>query len=211
VDNLASEGIRKGVELVGDVMYDAALYYGDKAEARGSIMAEQTLEPYAYVLATLHRAENTDDPIRLRAIIEGLGAVAQHMPVVIPLHPRTRAALEREGLLTRAAGACHLIPPVGYLDMILLEKKARLIATDSGGVQKEAYFYGVPCITLREETEWVETVEAGWNMLVGADRERIASAALSFVTPAARPAFYGDGKASARCVALLAGAFFGVS
>ena len=203
VNNLADEGVREGVELVGDVMYDAALYYGAKAEAHSSIIARLALRPQEYVLATLHRAENTDDPLRLRAIVEGLGAVAEKTPVVIPLHPRTRAALEREGLLAPAAETCRLIPPVGYLDMVLLEKNAQLIATDSGGVQKEAYFYGVPCITLREETEWVETVEAGWNVLVGADRERIILAALSFVTPATRPGLYGDGKASARCVALL--------
>lgn len=208
VDNLASEGIRKGVELVGDVMYDAALYYAARAEAHSSILSRLGLRPKGYVLATLHRAENTDDPIRLRAIIEGLGAVAQKMPVIIPLHPRTRAALEREGLLARTEGTCWLIPPVGYLDMVLLEKHARLIATDSGGVQKEAYFYGVPCITLREETEWVETVEAGWNVLVGADRERIFSAVLSFVPPATRPALYGEGNAAKRCVALLSASIY---
>ena len=208
VDNLASEGIRKGVELVGDVMYDAAQYYAAKAEARSSIMAELSLQPHEYVLATLHRAENTDDPTRLRAIIEGLGAVAQQVPVVIPLHPRTRAALEREGLLARVGETCRLIPPVGYLDMVLLEKNARLIATDSGGVQKEAYFCGVPCITLREETEWVETVEAGWNVLVGVERERIISVALSFVPPETRLALYGDGSAAKRCVALLSASIY---
>jgi len=204
VDNLAREGVLKGVELVGDVMYDAALYYAAKAEAHSSIMDRLGLCSKGYMLATLHRAENTDDPFRLRAIVEGLGAVAQHMPVVIPLHPRTRAALEREGLLARVTETCQLIQPLGYLDMVLLEKNARLIATDSGGVQKEAYFYGVPCMTLREETEWVETVEAGWNVLVGADSERIASVALSFATPPARPALYGDGSAAKRCVAILA-------
>jgi len=203
VDNLAGEGIREGVELVGDVMYDAALYYVERAEAHSTILADLSLRPQEYVLATVHRAENTDDPLRLRAIVEGLDAVAQKMPVVIPLHPRTRSALEREGLLAQAAGACRLIPPLGYLDMVLLEKNARLIATDSGGVQKEAYFYGVPCITLREETEWVETVETGWNVLVGTDRERITLAATSFAKPAARPALYGDGMAAARCVAML--------
>lgn len=167
VDNLRNEGIDpQRVSLVGDVMYDATLYYAAKAEQESRILDRLGLTPKGYVLATVHRAENTDDPARLNAIVDGLSAVAAEVPVVLPLHPRTRAALLRAGLLEPAQARLTLIDPVGYLDMVQLEKGAAVIATDSGGVQKEAYFNGVPCVTLRDETEWVELVEAGWNRLV---------------------------------------------
>ena len=165
-ENLDREGIpRERVHLVGDVMYDAALYYGAKAETTSRILERLELKPKEYILATVHRAENTDASARLRAIFGGLMRVANEWPVVLPLHPRTRQALEREGLLTEAERVLRIIPAAGYLDMMMLEKHAWLIATDSGGVQKEAYFYRVPCVTLREETEWVELVELGWNRL----------------------------------------------
>jgi len=167
VENLKREGIAGNrIRLVGDVMYDVALYYEAKAEQESRIFQELSLEPGGYILATLHRAENTDEPERLWAIFEGLGSVAKKVAVVIPLHPRTRAALEREGLLGKVSRRMWTLEPVGYLDMVMLEKHARLIITDSGGVQKEAFFYQVPCVTLRSETEWVELVELGWNRLL---------------------------------------------
>lgn len=141
-------------------MYDAALFYGAKAEKESGILERLR---QGYILATVHRAENTDDPARLRAIFGGLLRVAADIPVVLPVHPRTRSALERENLLREVQRHLRLIDPVGYLDMVMLERHARLIATDSGGVQKEAFFYRVPCVTLRDETEWVELVDLGWN------------------------------------------------
>jgi UDP-GlcNAc3NAcA epimerase len=166
VDNLAAEGIAgPQVRLVGDVMYDVALYYGQKAAAKSHILDALRLCPKEYVLATVHRAENTDDPGRLAAICDGLARVASETPVVLPLHPRTRAVVDRQGWLRGANPRLQVTAPLGYLDMLLLEKNAQLIATDSGGVQKEAYFYRVPCVTLRDETEWVELVAAGANRL----------------------------------------------
>ena len=167
VENLRREGIvGRGVRLVGDVMYDAALYYGSKAEQLSGILRKLDIAPEGYVVATVHRAENTDDPKRLRAILGGLGLIAEEIPVVLPLHPRTRVALARGGMLDKTSQHIQLIEPVGYMDMVMLEKNSRLIATDSGGVQKEAFFYRVPCVTLREETEWVELVAMGWNVCV---------------------------------------------
>ena len=154
VENLRREGLPEArVRWVGDVMYDAALHFGRLADHASTALESLGLEPCGYVLATVHRAENTDDPARLEAVFEGLFRVAAELPVVLPLHPRTRKALERLGWLERAREQLRLIEPVGYLDMVALEKNARLIATDSGGVQKEAYFFGVPCVTLRDETE----------------------------------------------------------
>jgi len=143
-------------------MYDAAQHFCRLADRASMVLERLGLEPRGYVLATVHRAENTDDPARLEAVFEGLSRVAAELLVVLPLHPRTRKALERLGWLEHARERLRLIEPVGYLDMVALEKNARLIATDSGGVQKEAYFFGVPCVMLRDETEWVELIEAGW-------------------------------------------------
>jgi UDP-GlcNAc3NAcA epimerase len=165
--NLEREGISPGkVRQVGDVMYDAALFYGDKAGRHSRILQRLNLKVHNYVLATVHRAENTDDPIRLQAIFGGFATLAKEIPIVVSLHPRTREALERVGLRERLSRDISFIDPVGYLDMAMLEKNALLVATDSGGVQKEAFFYRVPCATLRDETEWVELVQAGWNTLV---------------------------------------------
>jgi UDP-GlcNAc3NAcA epimerase len=167
VVNLKNEGISEDkVFLVGDVMYDAALYYGKLAAEKSRILERYQLQPRQYILATIHRAENTDAPERLRAIFKGLCQVARDIQVVLPLHPRTRKALIKEGLYDIVFDSITVTPPVGYLDMVMLEQNACLIATDSGGVQKEAYFYRVPCVTLREETEWVELVDTGWNVLV---------------------------------------------
>jgi UDP-N-acetylglucosamine 2-epimerase len=198
--NLATEGIEKGVHLVGDVMYDAALYYGKIADQRSNALDRLTLRPKEYFLATIHRAENTDNPENLSSIIGALHECP--MPVILPLHPRTKAALGSE--YPESYGSCKFIPPVSYLDMLKLEKNARTIFTDSGGIQKEAYFFRVPCITLRGETEWVETVSSGWNRLVGADRKRILSA-LSHVNepPPVHKEYYGDGNASERIVEII--------
>ncbi len=163
--NLLREGISEAkIHLVGDVMYDAALFYGAKAEQQSRILERLGISPKAYVLATVHRAENTDNPERLKAILCALAEVHREVPVVFPVHPRTHKAVERWGLNRYLEGVIA-IAPVGYLDMMMLEKHAQLIATDSGGVQKEAFFYRVRCVTLREETEWVELVELGWNRL----------------------------------------------
>jgi UDP-GlcNAc3NAcA epimerase len=143
-------------------MFDAAQHYGALAQARSRILAEMKLDPGGYVLVTVHRAENTDDPARFGAIRTALAEIARELPVIFPVHPRTRALLEPDDRSTRGL---HVIDPVGYLDMLTLEKNAALIATDSGGVQKEAFFYGVPAVTLRDETEWVELIDLGWNRL----------------------------------------------
>lgn len=167
VENLRRESIsEERIHLVGDVMYDAALFYGEKARRESRVLERLGLKPEKYILVTIHRAENTDDPSRLQAIVEGLCEVGKSVPVVFPVHPRTRKALERHGLLEEAVASLRLIEPVGYLDMVMLEQNACLIATDSGGVQKEAFFYRVPCVTLRGETEWTELVDLGWNKLV---------------------------------------------
>ena len=167
VRNLQYEGISEDkILLVGDVMYDAALFYSVKGDRESQILEALDLHPKEYILATVHRAENTDDARRLRMIFEGLELAAKEIPVIMPLHPRTREALRREGVLGTNFKQVLILEPVGYLDMVMLEKCARLIATDSGGVQKEAFFYRVPCVTLRSETEWVELVDLGWNRLV---------------------------------------------
>ncbi len=201
VENLLREGIPEDrIHQVGDVMYDAAIYYAPRAKARSQILDHLELQPKGYILATVHRAENTDDTSRLRAIFEGLGIIAKKIPVLFLIHPRTRAALDQEGMMVDLPKHLHLFEPIGYLDMIMLEKNARLIATDSGGVQKEAFFYQVPCITLREETEWVELVELGWNVLVGCDPSRIAEAAFKAQPHINTPSLYGDGHAAERIV-----------
>ncbi len=165
--NLLSEGIQETrIFQVGDVMYDVALLYGDRVKPYGGIIAKLGLTSKSFVLATVHRAENTDDPDRMRCISEGLSAVSRSVPVVWPLHPRTRKVLDKYEILKGISEGVHLIEPVGYIDMVQLEKYSAVIATDSGGVQKEAFFYGVPCVTLRSETEWNELVDRGWNHLV---------------------------------------------
>lgn len=164
VDNLLREGVtREAILLTGDVMYDAALAFGEVAERQSRAIANLGLEPGHYILATIHRAENTDDPLRLRTMFDGLGETSRRLPVVLPLHPRTRNLLASAGVRTPAT--LRVVEPVGFLDMMMLERHARLIATDSGGVQKEAYFHRVPCVTLREETEWTELIEIGANRL----------------------------------------------
>ena len=167
IQHLVAEGMDpKRIHLVGDVMYDVALHHGARVTPDAGMLKQLDLQLQNYVLATVHRAENTDNLARLTAIVDALEATARTMRVVWPLHPRTRAVLNQAGRLERLCEKVTLIDPIGYLDMVQLEKYAALIATDSGGVQKEAFFFGVPCVTLRDETEWVELVFAGWNRLV---------------------------------------------
>ncbi|MGF6781090.1 non-hydrolyzing UDP-N-acetylglucosamine 2-epimerase [Paraburkholderia sp. GAS334] len=202
VRNLANEGILRGVSNVGDVMYDVSLFYSKIAAERSEIFDKLDLSERNYVLATCHRAENTDDPDRMRSIAMALGMLAKDVPVVLPLHPRTRQIVAERGLLT-ALGTVRVVEPLSFLDMIRLEQSARLILTDSGGVQKEAFFYGVPCVTMRDETEWVETVAAGWNVLVGANLDKLLVAVREAKTPKERPAVYGDGHAAEKILAQL--------
>jgi UDP-GlcNAc3NAcA epimerase len=204
VGNLAREGITQGVHLVGDVMYDALLANSRRAEVKSTLLEQLGLQPKAYYLATVHRAENTDDPKLLDAIVEGLRRISRIFPVVWPVHPRTRKVLAAYGLEQGDGESFRILSPVSYLDMLSLEKQAKGILTDSGGVQKEAYWLGVPCITLRRETEWVETVEAGWNTLAGTNPEAIFAATTK---PAPPPAsldhLFGDGRAAEKIVRAL--------
>jgi len=199
VDNLAVEGIVTGVHNVGDVMYDAVLRNSRLAAARSRILEQLGFQPGAYLLATLHRPRNTDDSGKMQTILEAFEIVEQ--PIIFPAHPRTRKAILKQA--QRLPPNVRLIEPVGYLDMLRLEQDAKAILTDSGGVQKEAYFFGVPCITLRAETEWVETVQLGWNRLVGADRDDIVAAVRDLRVPTEHPPLFGDGHAAERIVALL--------
>jgi UDP-GlcNAc3NAcA epimerase len=167
VINLTKEGYDKArIIEVGDVMYDAALYYADKAEKFSNILSKLHYQKSDYILATIHRAENTNDSEQLTNIFSALERISKTLPVVMPLHPRTRKLLEQYTPHFLLQSHIHVIEPVGFLDMVMLEKNAAAIITDSGGVQKEAFFYHVPCITLRSETEWIETVELGWNNLI---------------------------------------------
>lgn len=204
VSNLKKEGIRQGVHNVGDVMYDVALYYKDRACKQSGILQMLKLAPGEFALATCHRAENTDDASRLREIVVALNQVASSLPVVLPLHPRTRKLLIGNGL-DRMLSRVLLIEPLSFLDMVALEQAAKVIFTDSGGVQKEAFFYGVPCVTMREETEWVETVKSGWNRLTGADSVRITAAyEQSLVRPNKQISPYGNGDAADTLLNILA-------
>lgn len=199
VGNLAQEGIREGVVITGDVMADALRFAAERASAHSAILTRMSLRPRGYLLATVHRAENTDDRQRLRNILSAFAALNE--PVVFPAHPRTRKLLQETGYQPPENVA--LIDPVGYFDVIALENSARLLLTDSGGMQKEAYWLKIPCVTLRDETEWIETVESGWNTLTGADPDRIIAAVRSCEAPAEHPPVYGDGHAAARCLKAL--------
>lgn len=200
VRHLKAEGITTGVHLTGDVMLDAAHFFSALADEKSDILTSLELDPKQYILVTCHRAHNTDDRNRLGGIVDAL--IQSGSRVVFPLHPRTRHYLKQYDLLHRLENTAtvRLIEPAGYLDMISLEKNATKIVTDSGGVQKEAYFYRIPCVTLRDETEWVETVEDGWNVLVGSDPDRIRTAIQTFDPPLKQSDHYGDGHASERIV-----------
>jgi UDP-N-acetylglucosamine 2-epimerase len=228
------DGKKKVVKNVGDVMYDSILHYSKIAEMKSTILEDLNLfnpqslrarglsEPEAaiparrtsapagrripqYYLVTLHRAENTDDPKRLQSILKALNEIGKDAPVILPLHPRTKKMMGVHRLSIKARGV-KMIDPVSYLNMVMLEKHARAILTDSGGVQKEAYWFKVPCFTLRDETEWVETVKSGWNVLVGAETERIIEGvheAMRKVLPRKAPNAFGNGKACGKIVDFL--------
>ena len=214
------------VVITGDVMADALQFAATKASAQSDILARLGLQPQRYLLATVHRAENTDDPKRLRNIMAALAELAEREPVILPLHPRTKKILERtsnrqtSNIEHRTLNIEHsssveprtlnfehpclrLIDPLGYFDIIALEKSARMLLTDSGGMQKEAYWLKVPCVTLRDETEWVETVASGWNILTGADRNRIVTAVQNFTPPKDHPPLYGGGQAAEKILSIL--------
>jgi UDP-GlcNAc3NAcA epimerase len=194
MENLKREGLASRAVLTGDIMYDAALIFRDIAERRGGELVEKW-QPGSFALATVHRAENTDDTTRLTSILTALEEISTSFcPVLLPLHPRTQARLERIGW---KAQSVSIIRPVSYLEMLLLEGRARMILTDSGGVQKEAYFVRVPCLTLREETEWIETLENRCNQIVGADPSKIVEAAGLIGSAGPWGTHFGDGNASA--------------
>jgi UDP-GlcNAc3NAcA epimerase len=208
--NLQREGVESDrIVPVGDVMFDVALHHGARVSAQGGLLGklgtQYGIQPGKYCLATIHRAENTDHPDRLAAIVDALSAFARETPVIWPLHPRTRGVLAKQGKLDELAQNVTLLDPVGYLDMVQLEKHAALIATDSGGVQKEAFFYRVPCVTLRDETEWVELVEGGWNRLAPPTSATGVIAALhaSIGSVGREMMPYGSGDAAKRIVARL--------
>lgn len=189
LQNLKNEGITEGVHLVGDVMYDGILHFSKIAQEKSRILESLNLEAGNFLLCTIHRAENTNSLERLTAIVNGLNACNEL--VVLPLHPRTLKYMNDYGL--KLADNIRVIDPLGYLDMVRLESSAKKIVTDSGGIQKEAFFLGIPCITLREETEWVETVENGWNILVGAEKEKLVEAIQQFEPENERGNYFGDG------------------
>lgn len=220
VQNLLKEGIKDGgrrvVKRVGDVMYDSILFYSQIAEKKSTILRDlNLLTPHASrltncLLVTLHRAENTDDPKRLKSILKALKELGKDIPMIFPLHPRTKKMMEIYHLFGEAKGV-KLIKPVSYLDMLKLEKNAKAILTDSGGIQKEAYWFRVPCFTLRKETEWGETIESGWNVLVGTETAKIVKEVKKRVggrRPPKGTKLFGDGKASEKIVQILSEQIF---
>jgi UDP-N-acetylglucosamine 2-epimerase len=224
VKNLSKEGIKDGktilVKKVGDVMYDLVLYYSELAKKNSTILMDLNLVtphgssiPHStvripnYYLATLHRAENTDNPKPLKSILSALNEIAKDVPVILPLHPRTKKMIKAYRLFSKTQ-RIKLTDPVSYLDMLKLEKNAKAILTDSGGVQKEAYWFGVPCFTLRDETEWVETIQSGWNILVGTGKKKIVEEVRQGEgrkRPPKKRGIFGDGKASEKIVRMIAG------
>lgn len=200
VRNLAAEGITNRVHLVGDIMLDVLRWAEERAAEREQLLLDKlAISPGGYLVLTVHRSENTDDPRHFGAIVEALNGLQEL--IVFPVHPRTRKLLATGEFSLN--GNIRLIEPLGYMEMIQLTKNARMVLTDSGGLQKEAYWLGVPCVTLRRESEWVETVESGWNQLVGTDGEKIRTAVRTFKPAGVRPALYGDGNVAQKCVDLL--------
>jgi len=201
-ENLKSEGITEGVYNVGDVMYDALLWGRKIAREKSEIMDEFDLEENKFILSTVHRAGNTDNPDRLKEIIDGLSNVS--FPVILPIHPRTKKCMREYGSWEKAKSNLKIIDPVGYIDFIRLLDSAKCVATDSGGVQKEAFFLDTPCVTLRDETEWIETVESGWNVLAGVVADRITELVdRSWSLLQDKPQPYGSGDAAKKIVEVL--------
>jgi UDP-N-acetylglucosamine 2-epimerase len=199
VENLAKEGINKGVHRVGDVMADAFFHNLERAHTKSKIMDQLGLEKGKYALATVHRASNTDNEQNVRSILSAFGSLSSR--VIFPVHPRTRKMMQEWGISVNSN--VMMVEPVGHFDMLTLQENANCILTDSGGVQKEAYLVGVRCITLREETEWVETVDAGWNRLAGVDAKKILDSFESWFPQTERPPLYGDGHAAVQISEIL--------
>lgn len=202
VENLMKEGITEGVYLTGDVMVDALKENIKIAERESIILNESNLKIKRYYLATIHRAENTDDFDRLKSIVDAFCEI-EHL--VFPCHPRTEKSLKTFGLWDKLTKKVNVIKPVGYLDMLMLERNANKILTDSGGVQKEAYIFKVPCITLRDTTEWVETVEDEWNVLAGSDKEKVIEMANDFEPEGEQRNIFGEWDASEKIIKIIAG------
>lgn len=201
VKNLKNEGITKGVHNVGDVMYDAVLMFKELAKSKVGLLGELGFSSGEYILTTIHRAENTNDINRLKSMIEALNECEEN--VILPLHPRTKKFISDYGLVF--SENIKVIDPIGYLEMLMLEENSKMIVTDSGGVQKEAYFMGKPCITMRDETEWVETVKSGWNVVVGTDKEKILYNIKNFKPSKTQEPIFGDGKASYKILDMING------
>ncbi len=199
LEHLAAEGIAASAHWVGDVMLDASLQNRELARSRSNVLQTLGLQPKSYTLATIHRSGTTDDPRKLQQVVDAFNQVQD--TIVFPVHPRTRKMLD--GIGAQFNAHVKTIEPVGYFDMMMLEESARMIATDSGGVQREAYFMGVPCLTLRDETEWVETVEVGWNRLVGTDTDGIVEAWTGFHPAVLQPPIFGDGSASQKILEII--------
>jgi UDP-N-acetylglucosamine 2-epimerase len=205
VKNLAKEGIRNGTSMVGDVMYDVCLWHMRLIDKHHKLLLELGLQPGKYALATIHRAENTDNHDRLRSIINGLERViSEGTPVVLPLHPRTKKMLHFFSINYQKI---KTISPVSYEEMLCLEQNAKVILTDSGGIQKEAYWLKVPCVTLRDETEWGETLNAGWNIIAGTDVDLIATAANREPLKENHPRLYGKGNTADKIIGVLSQSF----
>ncbi len=201
VKNLEKEGIRHGVSMVGDVMYDVCLWHLSKSNENNHFLSKLSLKSKNYALATVHRSENTDDRKRLSSIFKGLEqVVSEGTKVVLPLHPRTKKMLK---LFSLTCQNIITIPPVSYEEMLCLEQNAKVILTDSGGIQKEAYWLKVPCVTLRDETEWVETIETGWNIIAGADTDIIAKSVKREVPNGNQPKLYGNGDSADKIIETL--------
>jgi len=200
VNNLKKEGIKKGIYNVGDMMYDALLENVKIAQKKSKILKKLHLKTKSYFLLTVHRASNTDNVENLRKIITAAGECGEK--IIFPIHPRTKKQLKKLELKIRN-WKLKIIPPVGYLDMLILEKNAKKILTDSGGVQREAYWLKIPCITLRKETEWVETTKDKWNILVGVDKEKIKKAIKTFNPKNEQKKYFGDGKTAKKIISIL--------
>ena len=202
VDNLGGEGITKNVYLTGDVMVDSLLFNKEIAETKSSILSDLNLKKKDYLVATIHRASNTDNIENLRNIIEAFQELNEN--IVFPVHPRTEKLLKSHGLYDSLSSSVKLIKPLGFLDFIKLMNHAKMILTDSGGVQKEAYILKVPCVTLRENTEWIETIKDGWNVLVGSNKDKIIEAVNTFMPSIQEhQSRFGNGSASNRIAAII--------
>lgn len=205
IKNLHEENIKNGVYHVGDIMYDAAIHFADQAERYSTILQTQSLKPKEFILCTVHRAENTDNETRLSQIIKAFKEISeQGVKIIFPLHPRTKSWLKKYSLMNVLQNCPNILltEPLGFLDMVMLERNAQAILTDSGGIQKEAYFHHTPCITLREETEWTETIESGWNQLAGSNAEQIIKC-LSTPTEHREISEYGNGHTAEKILGLL--------